>query len=113
MAVTFQAADTAAQEYTGVAEDSGNVSFYGGSLRSATDDTLRKLGLKQGVEVVTAGRGKLAESGVPSGFVITKVNDKSVSTPQEVIDAAKNASGGVFIEGVHPSGKRGYFAFGK
>ena len=110
--VTFQAADSA-QENTGIEDASGTVSFYGGSLRSASEDQLRRFGIKGGVEVVSAGNGKLGESGVPSGFVITKVNDKPVSTPQDVVDAARNASGGVFIEGVHSSGKRGYFAFGK
>ena len=112
VAVTFQAAD-AAQENSGMVDASGTVSFYGGSLRSASDETLRKLGLSNGVEVVSAGSGKLGESGVPAGLVIVKVNDKAVSTPQDVVDAARNATGGIFIEGVHSSGKRGYFAFGK
>ena len=52
------------------------------------------------------------EAGAVEGFVIQYVNDHPVKTPQEVIDIVKKSKRAVFIEGVTPSGRTGYFGFG-
>ena len=112
VSVTFQAADEASD--TGQVDENGETSFYGGRIREASPETLRKLGLSSGVEVVSAGNGSLGKSGVRSGFIITYVNDKPVTTPKEVVEAAtSSARGGIFLQGVDASGKTGYYAFGK
>lgn len=81
----------------------GTVVFYGATLKAA----------KKGVEIVSAGNGKIAEAGGEDGFIIMYVNDKKVSKPKDVIDIAKKSNGAVFIEGVTASGRPGYFGFGK
>ena len=81
----------------------GTVVFYGATLKAA----------KKGVEIVSAGNGKIAEAGGEDGFIILYVNDKKVSKPKDVIDIAKKSNGAVFIEGVTASGRPGYFGFGK
>ena len=110
--VTLKAADVAAAD-SGTVDESGNVSFYGGKIREASPETLRKLGLSAGVEVVDAGKGALAGSGVPKGFVILYVNDQSVSKPEQVVQLARKATRAIYIQGVDSRGKSGYFAFGK
>ena len=54
------------------------------------------------------------EYGVPAGFCIQKVNDASVKTVNDLVkivkDASKSASPVLYIQGVYPSGKKGYFA---
>jgi len=100
-----------AQE-TGTVADDGSVAFYGSSIKSASKETLDRLGLKNGVEIVELGPGKLKEAGATEGFIIQYVNDQLVKTPQDVIDIVKKSKRAVFVQGVTPSGKTGYFGFG-
>ena len=107
--VVFQAPN----ELGGEISDDGSVSFYGATLGVASQETLSRLGLKKGVQILSVGEGKMREGGAQEGFVILYVNDQSVSTPQDVIDIAKKSKRAVFIEGVTANGKAGYFGFGK
>lgn len=83
--------------------DDGTVMFYGAKLGPA----------ERGVEIIEAGNGTLAKAGGMDGFIIRYVNDQKVSKPQDVIDIAKKSKRSIFIEGVTPSGRPGYFGFGK
>ncbi|MBP3563326.1 MAG: Do family serine endopeptidase [Bacteroidales bacterium] len=96
----------------GTVTDEGTVAFYGSSIKEASKETLEKLGLKGGVEVVELGPGKMMEAGATEGFIILYVNDHPVKTPQDVIDVVKKSKRTIFIEGVTPSGRTGYFGFG-
>ena len=96
---------------TGTLSDDGSVAFYGSSIKEADEKTLEKFGLKNGVQIVQLGPGKLMEAGAVEGFIIQYVNDHPVKTPQEVIDIVKKSKRTVFIEGVTPSGRIGYFGF--
>ena len=106
--VTFQGTE----RENGTVADDGSVAFYGASIRTAPKETLKKYGLKQGVEIVELGPGKMRESGASEGFIILYVNDKPVKSPEEIIEIAKASKRAVFIEGVTASGRTGYFAFG-
>ncbi|MBO4264336.1 MAG: trypsin-like peptidase domain-containing protein [Bacteroidales bacterium] len=88
---------------TGTVEEDGTVVFYGARLRTHA----------KGVEIVSAGSGKVAQAGGEDGFIIQTVNDQRVSKPQDVIDIAKKAKRTVFIGGMTASGRPGYFGFGK
>ena len=90
-------------EATGTVAEDGTVAFYGARI-GQTD---------RGVEIISAGSGKLAQAGGEDGFVIQFVNDQPVSKPQDVIDLAKKARRAVYIEGVTAYGKSSYFGFGK
>ena len=106
--VTFKGTS---QENGAVAED-GSIAFYGSSIQTASKETLERLGIKNGVEIVELGPGKLMEAGATEGFVIQYVNDQPVKTPQDVIDIVKKSKRAVFVQGMTPSGKTGYFGFG-
>jgi Do/DeqQ family serine protease len=99
------------QENGTLAED-GSVAFYGSSIKEADEETLKKFGLKHGVEIVELGPGKMKEAGATEGFIIQYVNDQAVKTPQDIIDIVKKSKRTVFIEGITPSGRTGYFGFG-
>ncbi len=107
--ITFQSNEAV----NGAVADDGSVAFYGASLAAPSKETLAKLGLKGGVEIVALSDGKMREAGAQEGFIIQFVNDQPVSKPQDVIDIAKKSKRAVFIEGVTPSGRPGYFGFGK
>ena len=99
------------QENGTVTED-GAVAFYGSSIKAADEETLKRLGLKHGVVIVELGPGKLKEAGAVEGFIIQYVNDQAVKTPQDIIDVVKKSKRAVFVEGLTPSGRTGYFGFG-
>lgn len=87
----------------GTVADDGTVAFYGARLKAAD----------KGVEIVSAGNGKLAQAGGEDGFIIQYVNDQKVSKPQDVVEIAKKTKRAIFIEGVTATGRPGYFGFGK
>lgn len=88
---------------TGTVNEDGTVVFYGATLKEVSN----------GVEIVDAGNGKLAQAGGEDGFVIQYVNDQKVRKPQDVIDIAKKSKRAVFVEGITASGRSAYFGFGK
>ena len=100
-------------EKTGTVDIDGSIAFYGSKIKTASEETLARLGLKKGVEVVSLGEGKMLSAGASEGFVILYVNETPVSTADEVVAIARKAKRGIFIEGVTASGKSSYFAFGK
>ena len=96
-----------------VVQTDGGVIFYGATLKEADTETLRRLGLKGGVEIVTLSSGKMAEAGAREGSIITYVNGAAVSKPEEVVTKAKKASRAIYVEGVDKNGRSFYFGFGK
>ena len=107
--VVFQAASTE----TGAKDADGSTVFYGARLRTADSQTLKALGLKQGVEISSLENGKMAEAGAKEGGIIVYVNGKAVSKPEEVVALAKKADRAIYIEGVDRNGRAFYFGFGK
>ena len=108
----FEVTFKGTSQENGTVEDDGSIAFYGSSIKEASEETLAKYGLKSGVEIVELGPGKLMEAGAQEGFIIQYVNEQQVKTPQDVIDIVKKSKRTVFIEGVTPSGRTGYFGFG-
>ncbi|MCD8207411.1 MAG: Do family serine endopeptidase [Bacteroidales bacterium] len=108
--VKFKAADTVVEN--GTVDESGDVAFYGGKLHEADSEKLEHLNLSKGVEVVSAGTGKLNDAGVEDGFIILYVNDQPVGKPQDVIDIAKKQKRTVVLDGVKANGKAAYYVFG-
>ena len=109
---TFDVTFKGTAQENGTVADDGSVAFYGSSIKAASEETLEKYHLKSGVEIIELGPGKLMEAGAVEGFIIQYVNDHPVKTPQDVIDIVKKSKRTVFIEGVTPSGRTGYFGFG-
>lgn len=97
----------------GTVASDGSVAFYGAMLRTPSKETLAKLGLKSGVEIVSLTSGKMLDAGAAEGFIIQYVNDQPVSKPEEVVEIAKKTKRAVFIEGVTATGRSSYFGFGK
>ena len=90
-------------EATGTVTEDGSIAFYGARIGATA----------RGVEILSAGDGKLAQAGGEDGFVIQFVNDQKVTKPQDVIEIAKKARRSIVIEGITATGRQGYFAFGK
>ncbi|MCQ2974340.1 MAG: Do family serine endopeptidase [Bacteroidales bacterium] len=84
----------------------------GASFEELSKDDLKALGIKNGVKVTDINSGKLMSAGVRKGFVIVTINGNNVNSIQDIQRIIETTKGGVFIEGVYPNGKAGYFAFG-
>jgi serine protease Do len=98
---------------TGVVKKSELTEVLDAKLAALGSEEKSKLGIKNGVKVVSAGEGKFAAAGISEGFIIMAINNKPVNSPEDVknmLDKIKN--GGVYIEGVYPNGTSAYYAFG-
>ena len=91
-----------------------DLDVLGGSFRVITDGQKEQLNIGYGLEVIKINGGKLKDAGVPKGFIIQKVNDQSIKTIEDLQDAVKEASTSkepvLYIQGIYPTGKKGYFA---
>lgn len=108
----FEVVFKGTSQENGTVSDDGTVAFYGSSIKAASEEVLARYGIRSGVEIVELGPGKLMEAGAVEGFIIQYVNDQPVKTPQDVIDIVKKSKRAVFVEGLTPSGRTGYFGFG-
>jgi len=77
-------------------------------------DELRRMGLRGGVRIKKVKGGKIAEQGIPQGFIIVKVNNKPIRNTSELHEILDNLEigDGVLLQGYHSNGKSDYFAFG-
>jgi len=74
----------------------------GFDLRELTDKEKKKLKTKSGVYVVSILRGSSIEkTQMDPGYIITKVNDKRVSSIDEILVELKNTKGTVMLEGFY------------
>ncbi|MDP6908176.1 MAG: Do family serine endopeptidase [Flavobacteriales bacterium] len=84
----------------------------GADLQPLNEYDMRKLGIRGGLQVKNLSNGKLKGAGIKEGFIITRVDRKSVQSSKDVISALNKKDGGVLIEGVYPNGLTAYYGFG-
>ena len=91
-----------------------DLDVLGGTFRAITDAQKEQLNIGYGLEVLKISGGKLKDAGVPKGFIIQKVNDQSIKTIEDLQETVKEASTSkepvLYIQGIYPTGKKGYFA---
>ncbi len=84
----------------------------GADLRNLTSDEKRRFETQGGVVVLNLGNGKLKQAGVKEGFIIQKINKKTVNTVDDVMEALSDNDGGTLIEGKYPNGTKAFYAIG-
>ena len=91
-----------------------DLDVLGGHFKPLTDAQKEQLNIGYGLQVTKISGGKLKDAGVPQGFIIQRVNDESVKTIEDlqkiVKDASKSKEPVLYIQGIYPTGKKGYFA---
>lgn len=98
-------------EETGASESASVlVPSLGARLEALSEEEKKALGIRQGVKVVEINPGPLQAAGVRPGFVITAIDKKPVSTPDEVSQILKNLQGGLLLEGLYKKGEKAYYA---
>lgn len=84
----------------------------GAGFASVPEKLKSDLNIDAGVQVTSLGDGKLKNAGVRQGFIIMRVDGKSIRTKDELSSALANKKGGVLIEGIYPNRTRAYYGFG-
>jgi Do/DeqQ family serine protease len=106
------------KEASGVASTSTNerslISLLGIEVKELTAQEKRSLGLRYGVKVTRITDGRIRQlTNMKKGFIILKVDGKTVNTTEDLIRGVENKSGGVMLEGIYPgSDMIYYYGFG-
>ena len=91
-----------------------DIDVLGGQFRAITDQQKEQLNIGYGLEVLKVNGGKLKDAGVPKGFIIQRINDESIKSIEDLQKVVKDASTSkepvLYIQGIYPTGKKGYFA---
>lgn len=91
-----------------------DLDILGGNFRAITDEKKKSLNISYGIEVIKINKGKLQDAGISRGFIIQKINDEPVKSIDELQKAVKSASTSkdpvLYVQGIWPTGKKGYFA---
>jgi serine protease Do len=104
------------QGSTGIVSAQGGIEMLGAKFKALSDKQKDQLQIENGVEVESISKGKFAELGIKPGFIILKINNQSIKSPEDVqraYDAAINSGAQekvLFIVGLNPGGKVMYFA---
>lgn len=95
-------------------EESSAINELGAEFRTVDKKLAEKLKIEGGVQVVKLSPGPITkQTNLKEGFIITKVNEKTIKSVEELNNAIKGKKGGVMFEGIY-DGVPGvyYYAFG-
>jgi len=97
---------------TGIVKANEGFLIMGAKLNEVSAAEKTRLGIKEGVKIVELSAGKFMKAGVEEGFIITRINNRPVSSISDVQSIINNTKGGVYLEGIYPNGVIAYYAFG-
>ncbi|MGC9343102.1 MAG: Do family serine endopeptidase, partial [Bacteroidales bacterium] len=95
---------------TDIVKKDESMILLGASFEPASQEEMEKLGISNGVKVVSLKAGKLLKAGVREGFIITKINNNSIGSVSDIKEVIESIDGGVYIEGIYPDGLIAYYA---
>ncbi len=84
----------------------------GATFEALSSKEKQELNIRSGVKIESIGAGKLKSAGLQRGMIITKINNQSVSTAEQVTSKLRETSGGVLLEVMTQSGMKDYVAIG-
>ncbi len=77
-----------------------------------SDKEKEELEINNGIKITKLDKGKLKNSGMKEGFIITNVNKKPIFEVKDFKRELSYAKGGILVEGIYPNGEPAYFVFG-
>ncbi|NDW19209.1 Do family serine endopeptidase [Dysgonomonas sp. 216] len=100
---------------TSIVKKSDPLASVGAAFNELSSDKKKEYGVSFGVEVAGVdGDGKFKAAGISKGFIILKLNDQPVSTPEDVekviLSVGQSRDKGLFIAGFYPNGRTRYYA---
>jgi Do/DeqQ family serine protease len=95
---------------TGIMQE--NNLTLGAEFVIVSDMEKEKLKIDNGIKITKLDKGKLKNSGMKEGFIITNVNKKPIFEVKDFKRELSYAKGGILVEGIYPNGEPAYFVFG-
>ena len=91
-----------------------DLDILGANFREITAAPKSQLNTNYGLEVIKVNNGAMKDAGIAKGFIIQRANDQTIRTLDELQKVVKEASTSkdpvLYIQGIYPTGKKGYFA---
>jgi serine protease Do len=69
------------------------------------------LGIEQGVRVTNIRQGFMNRLKIQEGFVVTRINEEPINSPEKLVKVLSAIQGRVTIEGVNTKGQKGYYQY--
>lgn len=93
-----------------------DMDVLGATFQDVPEQTRHQLNIGYGIQVSEIKNGLLKNNGVQKGFIILRINNRQIKSVDDIEQIYKEASGSsdpvLFISGVYPSGRRGYYSVG-
>lgn len=90
-----------------------DLDVLGANFRPISEDTKEQLKIGFGLEVTNVKNGAVKNANIHDGFIIQYANDNPIKSVNDLQDAVKTASLSkdpvLYIKGIWPTGKRGYY----
>jgi serine protease Do len=95
---------------TGLIQKEQAVEVLGASFGEISSQERKNLGINNGVKVLQLSTGKFRSAGIREGFIITQINNTSVSSAADVEKLVNSSQGGMYVEGIYPDGLVAYYS---
>lgn len=88
----------------------------GAAFKEIKPDLKKTLSIRNGVQVDGITKGKFKDAGIRDGFIILRINDAPISSVNDIekifnnIVKSNSQEKVMFIVGIYPNGKTGYYA---
>ncbi len=92
--------------------DSDILKKLGVRFADLTEEEKKKLDLSGGARVVEIFPGKIMNTGMGEGFIITKIDKSTVGNKTELLELLKSKKGGILIQGIYENGREAYYGIG-
>lgn len=97
---------------TGIVKKDKSISVLGATFEEVSKADMKKLGIENGIEVARVSSGEFRSHGIRAGFIITQINNRTVSSVDDIKKIIESADGGIYVEGIYPDGLIAYYAIG-
>lgn len=87
-------------------------SALGATFEEVTSKDKKEFDITSGVKIKSLDYGKFKNRGFYEGIIITKVNNKPITSVEEFVNLLNTSKDGVLLEVVHKNGKKDYIGFG-
>lgn len=93
-----------------------NIDMLGATFSEVDQQIKSRFGVDYGVEVKTVTKGKFADAGIKSGYIILKINNLRMSSKDDIKTAVESVKDNedsnkvLWVSGFYPNGKTAYYA---
>ena len=95
-----------------IVQEPAKVNYEGGVFADPSAETLERLKIEGGAQLLSLAPGKWQEAGLQEGFVVTSIDKTTITGAQQLMDVMEEKQGGILIEGYGPEGDKAFYGYG-